>query len=88
MLLDENMPLRGCWIRCSDHGDKTIEYEQNMSGRKIAVVSLSVPHWQFVKPHIGRITLAVENATPGSFTRVECGAFSRRGARPQGPSPL
>ena len=27
-------------------GDKTLEYEQNMKDRKIAVVSLSAPHWR------------------------------------------
>jgi hypothetical protein len=25
-------------------GDKTLEYEQNLSGRKIAIISLSAPH--------------------------------------------
>jgi putative NIF3 family GTP cyclohydrolase 1 type 2 len=59
-------------------GDKTLEYEQDMRNRKIAVVSLSAPHWQIVKPHVDRVILAVEKAMPGSFTRVECGLFSRK----------
>jgi hypothetical protein len=66
-------------------GDKTLEYEQDMRNRKIAVVSLSAPHWTLVKPHVGRIILAVENATPGSFTRVECGIFLRK-RKPEGPT--
>jgi hypothetical protein len=64
-------------------GDKTLEYEQNLNGRKIAVVSLSAPHWRLIKPYIGKIASAIENATPGSFTRVECGAFSRRRPNPE-----
>ena len=66
-------------------GDKTMEYEQDMRNRKIAVISLSACHWQIVKPHVGRIVLAVKSAAPGSFTRVECGAFSRK-RKPQGPT--
>ena len=66
-------------------GDKTIQFEQNFVGRKIAVVSLSVPHWPLVKNHIGKIALAIEGATPGSFTRVSCGVFSRPKRKLKGP---
>jgi hypothetical protein len=41
-------------------GDKTVQFEQNMSSRKIAVVSLSAPHWPLVKDHIGKISIAIE----------------------------
>jgi len=56
-------------------GDKTIDYEQDMKDRKIAVVSLSAPHWPLIKPHVSRIVLAIEGAAPGSFTRVQVGIF-------------
>jgi hypothetical protein len=59
-------------------GDKTMEYEQDLRNRKIAVISLSAPHWGIVEPHVGRIILAVKSAAPGSFTRVGCGVFSRK----------
>ncbi|MGA3241791.1 MAG: hypothetical protein ABSG03_36480 [Bryobacteraceae bacterium] len=39
-------------------GDKTVQFEQNMSRWKIAVVSLSAPHWPIVKNHVKRIALA------------------------------
>jgi hypothetical protein len=68
-------------------GDKTLEYEQNLRGRNISVVALSAPHWPLVQPYIGRIVLAIEAATPGSFTRVECGTFNRRRPKREGPSP-
>jgi len=58
-------------------GDKTLEYEQNMKDRKIAVVSLSAPHWRLIKDHVGRIAIAVEMSIPGSFTRLDCGKFAR-----------
>ncbi|MGA7238564.1 MAG: hypothetical protein WBY44_22975 [Bryobacteraceae bacterium] len=68
-------------------GDKTMEYEQDMRGRLIAVVSLSVPHWQFLQPRVETIFDAIVGARPGSFTRVDCGTFSRRRAKPEGPQP-
>jgi len=69
-------------------GDKTLEYEQNLQGRRIAVVSLSAPHWALVEPQVGRIIFAIANAIPGSFTRVDCGTFSRRRPRPSAPGPI
>jgi hypothetical protein len=62
-------------------GDKTLEYEQDMRNRKIAVVSLSAPHWPLLQPHLIKILLAIERAFPGSFTRVECCSFSRKHRR-------
>jgi hypothetical protein len=58
-------------------GDKTLEYEQSMKDRRIAVISLSAPHWQFVKDHVARIADAIRGAEPGSFTRVDVGRFVR-----------
>lgn len=66
-------------------GDKTVQFEQNMSQTKIGVVSLSAPHWPLIKGHIDRIALAIEGATPGSFTRVNVGVFGR-GRKPNRPT--
>jgi hypothetical protein len=57
-------------------GDKTVQFEQNMDKRKIAVVSLSSPHWPLVHRHLGRIAAAVDGAVAGAFIRVDC-AHSR-----------
>lgn len=59
-------------------GDKTLEYEQNLRERRIAVVSLSAPHWQIVKDCVGLIADAIRNAAHGSFTRVDVGRFDRK----------
>jgi len=67
-------------------GDKTLQYEQNLSGGKIALVSLSANGWRIIEPHVAKILAAVDDAVPGSFVRVECGAFSRRRAKPEGLS--
>lgn len=67
-------------------GDGTLHYEQNMKRRKIALVSLSAISWPVIEPHVERIVAAVDTAGPGSFTRVDCGAFVRSGgSKPGGP---
>ena len=58
-------------------GDKTLHHEQNLTGRKIALVSLSAVNWPIIEPHVAGIIAAVERATPGSFARIDCGAFQR-----------
>jgi hypothetical protein len=65
-------------------GDKTLQYEQNMQGRKIALISLSAVGWPLIEPHVPKIVTAVDGAMRGSFIRVECGKFSRAGKKPKG----
>jgi hypothetical protein len=50
--------------------DKNIQYQQNLAGRKIAVVVLSTPQWPLVKMHIEKIAAAVNSAMPGSYSEV------------------
>jgi hypothetical protein len=66
-------------------GDRTLHYEQNRAARKIALVSLSAVGWPVIEPHVGKIVDAVDQAKPGTLTRVDCGTFSRRHPRPPEP---
>ncbi len=50
--------------------DKNMRYQQNLAGRRIAIVVLSTPQWPIVRLHAERIAAAVNAATPGSFTEV------------------
>jgi hypothetical protein len=50
--------------------DKNIQYQQNLKDRKIALVILSNQQWPAVRLHLDQIALAVNAATPGSFTEV------------------
>jgi hypothetical protein len=50
--------------------DKNIQYQQNLSGRRIAVVVLSTPQWPLVRLHTEKIAAAVNAATPGSYAEV------------------
>lgn len=66
-------------------GDQSMRYEQNLSGRKLAIVMLSAIEWRIIKEHMPKIAAAVDQATPGSLTRVECGVFVRRRRPAMGP---
>src|SRR6202051_3872250 len=51
--------------------DKNIRYQQNLAGRRIAVVVLSTPRWPVVRLHTAEIAAAVNAATPGSYAEVK-----------------
>lgn len=51
--------------------DKNTRYQQNLTGRRIALVVLGSPQWPLVQLHAARISSAVNAATPGSYTFVE-----------------
>ncbi len=53
--------------------DQSLVYQQNLSGRKIAIVELSRNNWPLIKPHVSAIHRAVESCGLGSYIRVECG---------------
>jgi hypothetical protein len=51
--------------------DKNIRYQQNLVGRRIALVVLGNSQWPDVQPHLARIAEVVNAATPGSYTEIE-----------------
>ncbi len=50
--------------------DKNIRYQQDLSGRKIALVVLSNSQWPMVRQHLDKISEAVNASTPGSYIEV------------------
>jgi hypothetical protein len=51
--------------------DKNLRYQQNLTGRKIALVVLGKGRWSLITQHIAQVVAAVNAATPGSFTEVD-----------------
>ena len=51
--------------------DKNMRYQQNLEGRRIALVVLSTPQWPVVKLHLEKIAAAVNAATTGSYIEVD-----------------
>src|ERR1035441_8470019 len=49
--------------------DKNMRYQQNLAGRRIALVVLSTPQWPRVRLHVESIAAAVNAATPRSEER-------------------
>ena len=51
--------------------DQRIQYQQNLAGRKIALVVLTgTTKWSQVRLHVARIVIAVEASRPGTYTEV------------------
>ncbi len=50
--------------------DKNIRHQQNLIGRKIAIVVLGNAQWPVLKLHVQRVVDAVSAATPGSYFEV------------------
>lgn len=51
--------------------DKNMRYQQNLRGRRIAIIVLSTPQWPVVRLYVERVAAAVNAAKPGSYTEVE-----------------
>jgi hypothetical protein len=51
--------------------DQDMRFQQNLTGRKIAVVVLSSEKWPRIKAYIERVISAIDAVMPGSVTEVE-----------------
>jgi hypothetical protein len=51
--------------------DRSIRYQQNLEGRKLAIVALGKGRWTLIRTHLAEIVAAVNAATPASFTQVD-----------------
>lgn len=51
--------------------DKNLRYQQNLAGRKVALIELPTNRWPVLKALVGRIAEAVTAARPGSYTVIE-----------------
>ena len=51
--------------------DKNMRYQQNLTGRRIALIVLSTPQWPLVRLHLESIAATVNAAVPGSYAEVE-----------------
>jgi hypothetical protein len=58
--------------------DRNIRYQQNLAGRRIAVVVLGKGRWRLIRQRLPEIAAAVAAATSGSFAEVEISVDSPR----------
>jgi hypothetical protein len=50
--------------------DKNMRYQQNLTGRKIAIVVLGNAQWPVLRRYVEKVAAAVNAATPGSIVEV------------------
>ena len=51
--------------------DQNMYYQQNLSGRKIALIVLETNSWEVIRPAAERAAIAVNNAKVGGFYTVQ-----------------
>ena len=54
--------------------DQNLIYQQNLSGRKIAIVILGQNRWKMIQPRVYEIAKAINEAKPGTYTLIEISA--------------
>ncbi|MBC8095761.1 MAG: DUF5615 family PIN-like protein [Akkermansiaceae bacterium] len=50
--------------------DKNLRYQQNLSGRKIAVIELPFNSWPRLKPMVATLEAAIESIQPGDYVEL------------------
>ena len=51
--------------------DRNLRYQQNLAGRRIAIVVLGKGRWRLVRNELAAIAAAVDASTSGSFVEIE-----------------
>jgi len=51
--------------------DKNLQYQQNLTGRKIAIVILGQARWALIRTRLDAVREAIEKAQPGTFSVVD-----------------
>jgi hypothetical protein len=58
--------------------DQNLVYQQNLTGRRLALIVLTTNHWDTIRPDAARIVDAVEAIQSGGFVTI---AFARQPLR-------
>ena len=51
--------------------DTNLQYQQNLSHRKIAIIVLNTTSWPRIKSHLYAVQNAIQNVKPNAFLEVE-----------------
>ena len=51
--------------------DTNLQYQQNLSHRKIAIIVLNTTSWPRIKSHLYAVQNAIQNVKPNTFLEVE-----------------
>jgi predicted nuclease of predicted toxin-antitoxin system len=50
--------------------DKNMRHQQNLAGRKIAIIVLGNAQWPVLRRHVDQVVRALSEAKPGSYSEV------------------
>jgi radical SAM superfamily enzyme YgiQ (UPF0313 family) len=50
--------------------DQNLGYQQNLTGRRLALVVLTTNHWDTIRPNAARVVEAVTKIRPGEFVTI------------------
>jgi hypothetical protein len=50
--------------------DQNLSHQQNLSGRRLAIISLSTTSWPRIQKHVHLVVDAVNSISPGEFRSV------------------
>jgi hypothetical protein len=59
-------------------GDKNMRKQQRLEDRPFAVLIMSAINWPVVRPHIRELSVAIDDARPGTVKTIDCGVFIAR----------
>jgi hypothetical protein len=50
--------------------DQSIKYQQNLTGRRLALIVLTTNHWDTIRPNVAQVVAAVEAIQLGGYVTV------------------
>jgi len=51
--------------------DKNLRYQQNVTGRQLAILVLPTTNWPMIRVHLAQVVAAVAALRPGDFTELD-----------------
>lgn len=51
--------------------DQNIRYQQNLTGRALAILVLLSTNWRLIRQHVGVVAGAIDGMAPGGYVEVE-----------------
>lgn len=50
--------------------DQNLRYQQNLDGRRLAILVLPTTRWPIIQRHVAEVAAAVASMTPGGFREL------------------
>lgn len=50
--------------------DQNLGYQQNLTGRRLAILVLPTTRWPEIRDHVSRVAAAVAEVTPGAYREL------------------